>query len=129
MAWLNALFCPAKPMCNSPPITIPAKIHLVHDRSAHIRERIVDRKGDPAATAEVSVVGYESEAVSSPRTMRSRRFTLRVPNKCQFPRSRKIPAVLRQWAQAGDQPHHPCEKDEWISPDEPASRRHTPELI
>jgi hypothetical protein len=42
-----------------------AKVRLNHDRSARIRGRVVDRSGNPIAATQVSVVGYESEAVTT----------------------------------------------------------------
>jgi hypothetical protein len=44
---------------------LAAKVRLDHDRSAHIRGRVLDRKQIPIAGALVSIVGYESEALKT----------------------------------------------------------------
>jgi hypothetical protein len=85
--------------------SLTAKIRLDHDLSAHIRGRVIDRKGNPVATAEVSVVGYESEAVT---TGGLGEFELPAHasrgQQVQLAAFKKGFGSVSEWEQAGDQP-------------------------
>jgi|SRR5450755_1269558 hypothetical protein len=82
-----------------------AKVRLDHDRNAHVRGRVVDRKQIPIVGALVSVVGYESEAQN---TGALGQFDL--PSHASDGQSIQVSAFKKgfgsvaEWKQAGDQP-------------------------
>ena len=84
---------------------LTAQVRLDHDRTAHIRGRVVDRAGNPIADVQVSVVGYESEAVP---TGTLGQFDLPAHaaegQPVQIAAFKKGFGSFSEWKQAGDQP-------------------------
>jgi hypothetical protein len=82
-----------------------AEVRLDQDRSAGIRGRVVDRSGSPIAGAQVSVVGYESEAET---TSSLGNFELPAHaadgQQVQIAVFKKGFGSVSEWRQAGEQP-------------------------
>jgi len=78
---------------------------LEHDRSARIRGQIVDRSGAPVVAAQISVVGYGSEAVT---TGTLGQFDLAAHaadgQQVQLSAFKRGIGAVSEWKQAGDQP-------------------------
>jgi hypothetical protein len=84
---------------------LAAKVKLDHNRSAHIRGRVVDRNQIPIAGALVSVVGYEAEAL---KTGPLGQFDLPAHasdgQQVQLSAFKQGLGSIAEWKQAGDQP-------------------------
>jgi hypothetical protein len=84
---------------------VAVQLRLEHDRSARIRGQVVDRKGIPVLGAQVSIVGYGSEAVT---TGTLGQFDLPAHaadgEQVQIAAFKKGMAATSEWEQAGQQP-------------------------
>ena len=84
---------------------LTAKVRLDRDRTAHIRGRVVDRAGNPIADVQVSVVGYESEAVlTGPLGQFDLPAHAADGQQVQIAAFKKGIGSVSEWKQAGDQP-------------------------
>jgi hypothetical protein len=81
------------------------KVLLSHNRGARVRGRISDRNGNPVVGAQVSVIGYETEVVT---TGPLGQFDLPAHaadgEQVQITAVRKSLGSISEWKQAGEQP-------------------------